>query len=162
MYIYLWGCMQTSATLCMSRYCNSWFVDFPIAPGPLGFLLTLLSATVNKTIESGRGTERSESRGSTRQFSVTAAKGGSTRKSRAPVTAAKKREHRPTGHNRRRREHTGRHLRGTIKPTHEKFMELRRDIVPKTQCALTTMKSDRHLPTYDQLAPYENNIMNPL
>ena len=68
MYIYLWGCMQTSVTLCMSLYCNFWFVDFPIAPGPLGFLLTLLSATVNKTIESGRGTERSESRGSSRHI----------------------------------------------------------------------------------------------
>ena len=79
MYIYLWGCMQTSVTLCMSLYCNSWFDDVPTAPGPLGFLLTLLSATVNKTIESGRGTERSESRGSTRQISVTTAEGESTR-----------------------------------------------------------------------------------
>ena len=119
MYIYLWGCMQTSVTLCMSLYCNSWFVDFPIAPGPLGFLLTLLSATVNKTIESGRGTERSESRGSTRQISVATAEGESTRKSRAPAAAARRREHWATGRNRQGREHTGRHLRGTKRPAHE-------------------------------------------
>ena len=119
MYIYLWGCMQTSVTLCMSLYCNFWFVDFPIAPGPLGFLLTLLSATVNKTIESGRGTERSESRGSTRQISVATAEGESTRKSRAPAAAARRREHWATGRNRQGREHTGRHLRGTKRPAHE-------------------------------------------